>query len=474
MGLTAGYHGGSSRWTGHHTFGCCSSLKPCGLVLRKAERLCVPGMTNLFISRKERLTLTNGGRRDKMLVVYVLNKNGNKLMPCKPAKARHLLEAGKARVVNREPFTIQLTWDCEENVQDVTLGIDKGSHHTGLSCVGNGKVLMSGVLKHRTDIKKKMDARRANRRNRRSRKWYRPPRFNNRASAKRSGRLPPSIKANAEEVLRVVRKIPLPISQIVVEDVLIDIARLNNPNLWGKGYRQSNRLDENLRLATLMRDDFKCTQCGKSDTKLEAHHIIRRRNGGKDTITNLTTLCKECHDKVHAYVITISGGVSGFRDRIAQRTMQGKAHLYACLGELAPVEKVFGYQTAEYRKKLGFPKDHDVDALCVATMLTGEIVPYHRENLYTVSFRARQTRRQYHDLPKKGKGRVRYQVNEELDGFRKGDVVKVKGKWMKQIFSIYSNGRLAFPRVKNEPSSALPRDCQLLQKAPTVLWDRIA
>jgi len=409
------------------------------------------------------------------MLVYVLNKNGNKLMCCKPAKARHLLEAGKARVVNREPFTIQLTWDCEENVQDVTLGIDKGSHHTGFCCVGNGKVLMSGILNHRTDIKKKMDARRNNRKARRSRKWYRPPRFNNRASAKRSGRLPPSIRANAEEVLRVVRKIPLPISQVVVEDVLIDIARLNNPDLGGKDYQQSNRLDENLRLAALMRDDFKCTQCGVAGVRLEAHHIIWRRHGGKDTLDNLTTLCEEkCHKKVHAGLITISGGVSGFRDRIAQRTMQGKAYLYACLSELASVEKVFGYQTAEYRKKLGLPKDHDVDALCIATMLTGEIVPYHRDNFYTIKFRARQTRRQYKDQPQKGKGRVRYQVNSELDGFRKGDVVKVKGKWVKQINSIYSSGYLAFARVKGEPGAAQPKDCQLLRRSQTAVWDRIA
>ncbi len=83
-----------------------------------------------------------------------------------------------------------------------------------------------------------MDARRANRRNRRSRKWYRPVRFLNRASSKRSGRLPPSIKAQSEEVIRVVRKIPLPISHIVVEDVQVDIARLNNPSLHGTDYQE--------------------------------------------------------------------------------------------------------------------------------------------------------------------------------------------------------------------------------------------
>ncbi|MBC8233967.1 RRXRR domain-containing protein [bacterium] len=164
------------------------------------------------------------------MLVYVINKNGNPLMPCKPAKARKLLRDKKAKVVNRCPFTIQLLWDCEENVQEVTVGIDKGSHVTGFSCVGNGKILMSGEIHHRTDIKGKMDARRGNRRNRRNRKWYRKKRFDNRASSKRSGRLPPSIKTNAEEVIRVVVKIPLPISHLVIEDVQVDIARLNNPN----------------------------------------------------------------------------------------------------------------------------------------------------------------------------------------------------------------------------------------------------
>jgi len=190
------------------------------------------------------------------MLVYVTNKNGNPLMPCKPAKARKLLRDGKAIVINRCPFTIQLQWDCEENVQAIKLGIDKGSHHTGLCAVGNGKILISGVIHHRTDIKDKMNTRRANRQKRRSRLWYRASRFLNRASSHRSGRLLPSIKANADEVKRVVGKIPLPIGSIVVEDVQVDIARLNNPDLTGIDYQQSNRLDENMRIATLMRDKY--------------------------------------------------------------------------------------------------------------------------------------------------------------------------------------------------------------------------
>ena len=182
--------------------------------------------------------------------------------------------------------------------------------------------MISGEIHHRTDIKDKMDARRGNRRNRRNRKWYREKRFDNRASSKRSGRLPPNIKANVEEVLRVVLKLPLPISHIIIEDVQVDIARLNNPSLQSKEYQQSNRLDENLRIATLMRDGYQCTQCNKKGN-LDAHHIIWKEHGGKDTIENLITLCKQCHKKVHKGKLKLNvEGVSGFKDKIAQRTMR--------------------------------------------------------------------------------------------------------------------------------------------------------
>jgi len=201
-----------------------------------------------------------------MMKVDVINQNGNLLMPCKPAKARKLLRDGKAKSVKRVPFTIQLAWDCEENLQAITIGIDKGSKITGFGAIANGEILMSGYIKHRTEVKKNLETRAANRRQRRNRLWYRPPRFDNRASSKRSGRLPPSIKANADEIIRVINKLPLPITSIIIEDVLIDIARLNDPELKGSAYQKSNRLHENLRLATLLRDDFCCQQCGVKNT----------------------------------------------------------------------------------------------------------------------------------------------------------------------------------------------------------------
>jgi hypothetical protein len=63
-------------------------------------------------------------------------------------------------------------------------------------------------------------------------------------------------------------------------------------------------------------------------------------------------------------------------------------------------------------------------------------------------------------------------VNDVLAGFRKGDIVRVKGKHVKQVNSIYSDGRLAFKRVKGEPSVAQPNDCQLLERGQTILWEK--
>lgn len=406
------------------------------------------------------------------MLVYVLNHQGKKLMPCKPRKARILLRDKKAKVVNLQPFTIQLLYPSSGYVQEVVIGIDKGSKFTGFSCVGNNKVLLSGQINHRTDVKSKMEDRAGCRRQRRNRKWYRPARFDNRSNSRKVERVLPSIKTNIDEVLRVINKINLPITKIYIEDVQIDVAKLNNPELTGKDYQRSNRLDENLRIATLIRDGYTCQLCKASKVKLEAHHIKYKRDGGKDTIKNMITLCSKCHSKVHKNNIKITIGVDNFKDTIAQRTMQGKSYLYKSLNKY-DLGKVYGYETSYYRKQLELPKEHDVDALCIALLRTGLIVNWDRDNYYEINFRPRQTRKLYHTLPRKSLGRIKYQVNDELDGFRKGDIVLVKGKYRKQINSIYSSGRVAFKRVDGEPGDSLTKDCKLLEKQKTIIWKKV-
>ena len=48
-------------------------------------------------------------------------------------KVRHLLNSGKAKVVTKTPFTIQLLFDTTSYTQPITLGVDAGSQTVGLS-----------------------------------------------------------------------------------------------------------------------------------------------------------------------------------------------------------------------------------------------------------------------------------------------------------------------------------------------------
>ncbi|MBQ3764889.1 MAG: RRXRR domain-containing protein, partial [Synergistaceae bacterium] len=75
------------------------------------------------------------------MLVYVLNKDGKPLMPCKSVKARILLKCKEAKVIRREPFTIQLLYGSSGYKQPVTLGVDAGAKHIGLSASTKRKEL---------------------------------------------------------------------------------------------------------------------------------------------------------------------------------------------------------------------------------------------------------------------------------------------------------------------------------------------
>ena len=77
-----------------------------------------------------------------LFMVFVLNKEGKPLMPTnRHGKVRRMLKDGRAKVVNRTPFTIQLLYDSENYVQTVSLGVDAGSKHIGISATTEKNVL---------------------------------------------------------------------------------------------------------------------------------------------------------------------------------------------------------------------------------------------------------------------------------------------------------------------------------------------
>src|SRR5438067_10033323 len=87
-----------------------------------------------------------------VLFVYMLNCRGQPLMPCQPRKARLLLREGKAKVRRMVPFTIQLLYGSSGYKQDVSLGIDAGTQHIGVSATTSQTVLFEAEVKPRTDI----------------------------------------------------------------------------------------------------------------------------------------------------------------------------------------------------------------------------------------------------------------------------------------------------------------------------------
>ena len=107
---------------------------------------------------------------ENTLKVFVLNMRGQPLMPCSPPKARKLLRAGKAVPVRRTPFVIQLTVPTGETKQPITLGVDAGYKHVGLSATTAKEELLASEVELRQDVTGLLSDRLALRRARRNRK----------------------------------------------------------------------------------------------------------------------------------------------------------------------------------------------------------------------------------------------------------------------------------------------------------------
>ena len=87
------------------------------------------------------------------VLIYVINMNGQPLMPTERCgKIRRLLKDNKAKVIKRCPFTIQLLYETTNKVQDITLGVDSGSKHIGISATTTDKVLFEAEVELRNDI----------------------------------------------------------------------------------------------------------------------------------------------------------------------------------------------------------------------------------------------------------------------------------------------------------------------------------
>ena len=250
-----------------------------------------------------------------MNVVYVLAPDDTPLMPCSCAIARLLLKDGKAKVKRRTPFTIKLlVQPAPTYTQPLTLGVDTGSSVIGSAVADSqGQVVYLSEVAVRNDIATAMKARAAYRRDRRNRKTrYRKARWLNRRNSIKTGRFSPTMRSKIEAHLREIRFVQslLPIRSIVLEAGTFDPHALKNPEVLRHKWLYQKGINygfANTKAYVLTRDSYTCQQCkGKSkDRRLEVHHIVFRSQNGSDEEANLITLCKTCHDALHAGKIAL-------------------------------------------------------------------------------------------------------------------------------------------------------------------------
>lgn len=339
----------------------------------------------LYTSLASRKTLRKKGWLEMTEYSFVLDINDKKLAPCNINKAWYLIRKNKAILVQKIPMVIKLKKEVKETNVEIICGVDDGSKNVGIAlvqkCKTKNKPVFKGTIELRQDVMKLIEQRRGYRRYKRNHKKYRKARFNNRSSSKRNGRIAPSILQKRQSTLRVINRLTkfINIKEIILEDVAIDIRALSEgKKLYKWQYQKSNRLDENIRKAVILRDDCKCTECGKKDTMLEVHHIVPRRLKGKNNLGNLITLCSICHQKtegkeelfIEKYQSLIKG--RNIRFDYAQHVMQGKTFLRKELNNISKLSLTSGGDTANKRIDWNINKTHSNDAICIANLKVNE------------------------------------------------------------------------------------------------------
>jgi 5-methylcytosine-specific restriction endonuclease McrA len=374
--------------------------------------------------------------------VFVLDAEKKPLMPCHPARARELLDKGKAAIYRRFPFTIILKDRKGGDTQPVAVKIDPGSKATGVAVVidfDRGKtVVFAAEIEHRGQaIKKAIDSRRATRRRRRSRKTrYRQPRFLNRTKPK--GWLPPSLESRIANVLTWVARLRryCPVSAISQELVRFDLQQVENPEIAGVEYQQGTLVGYEIREYLLEKWHRKCAYCGKRDVPFQIEHIVARTNGGTNRISNLALACIPCNqdkgsrpveeflkDKPELLAKILHQARAPLKDASAVNKTRWKLWRQLTATGL-PVECGSGGRTKFNRTTQGLPKAHWLDAACIG--VSGESIKLDASQSFLAIKAMGRGRHQVCRTDKFGFPRQWCARSKRVRGFQTGDIVRAE------------------------------------------------
>lgn len=397
--------------------------------------------------------------------VFVLSNTKKPLMPCRPARARQLLTAGKAAVYRLHPFTIILKDRADGDVQDVEVKVDPGSKTTGVALVAHfeqqGAVVLFGAnLNHRGQaIKNNLESRRSLRRGRRGRNTrYRPARFLNRT--RKAGWLPPSVESRVKNTESVINKLAnrCPITSATVELVKFDMQQMVNPEVSGVEYQQGELAGYEVREYLLEKWNRTCAYCGTQNVPLQVEHIQPKAHGGSNRVSNLTLACQPCNQRKGSQ--PVAEFLKGQPDVLKRIQAQAKAPLkdaaavnasrWVLVNRLKawlPVTTGSGGRTKFNRTRQGFEKDHWIDAACVGE--SGERVTI-RDGLKPLTITAKGrgkhqvVRTDKFGFPRGKAGRIK-----RVHGFSTGDIVKLvqpsgkyTGTYIARLAGIRATGML--------------------------------
>ena len=362
------------------------------------------------------------------MIVYVRNKDGKPLMPTRRCgHVRKLLRDGKACVYSRKPFTIQLTYKTEDIVQHLYGGIDPGRTNIGVAVVKeNGQPIMSvQVTTRNKEIPKLMEERKANRNKhrdngRRDVKQRRAKaagtvageeiiprllpgceepiechyiknkvaRFNNRK--RKDGWLTPTARQLLQTHINILRMLMqyVPISHIALEINKFAFMALDDPHVRRWQYQRGPLFNTGgLHEAVSEQQEHHCLLCSRDIDHY--HHVVPRHKGGSNTLPNIVGLCTKHHHLVHtneeiaAKITTVKEGMNKKYGALSVLN-QIISYLVDELSEMFPgsVYVTDGYSTKLFRDKHNVPKDHDLDAYCIACSVLPEDITVQPNSKY--------------------------------------------------------------------------------------------
>jgi 5-methylcytosine-specific restriction endonuclease McrA len=440
------------------------------------------------------------------MAVCVLDRKQAPLMPCSEKRARKLLAAGRARVHRLFPFAIRIVdrtvVDCA--FQPLKIKLDPGSKTTGIAMVRESQTLDAATgevtttvnvlnlfeLAHRgRQISAALTSRRQMRRRRRGDLRYREPRFLNRGNKGR-GWLAPSLQHRIDTTLAWVDRLQrlAPVTAIAQELVRFDMQRMDNPEIAGIEYRHGTLAGYEVREYLLEKWGRACAYCDARNVPLNIDHVHPKARGGSNRISNLVLACVPCNSKkaardLRAFLATEPARLARIEAQL-RRPLKDAAAVNVTRWALwralkasgLPVTTGSGGLTKYNRSRLGIPKTHALDAVCVGMF---DAIAHWRKPTLAIKATGRggyqRTR-----LDRFGFPRGYLTRKKRIHGFQTGDMVNArvtKGKKIGQYtgrVAVRASGSFNLQTPQGVVQGISHKHCKVISRADGYGYSQVA